>query len=81
MQLSTLFIIGADPVESAFREAAEKEAEELGQDLIRHKNNKRAQQDEPESQLYDILQQRGLMPKSALLEFPGLVKLVKYKAE
>ena len=37
-------------VEAAFGEAAEKEAEELGQDLVRYKHNERAQEDEPETQ-------------------------------
>lgn len=37
-------------VEPAFGEAAEKKAEELGQDLVRYKHNESAQQDEPETQ-------------------------------
>ena len=61
MKLAPFLVVGVVPpvelpqrvpaaVEAAFREAAEKEAEELGQDLVRYKNNKRAQQDEPETQ-------------------------------
>jgi len=39
-------------VEPAFGEAAEKKAEELGQDLVRYKHNESAQQDEPSSSEY-----------------------------
>ena len=50
MQLATLFVVGIAAVESTLGEAAEEEAEELREDLIRHKDNKGAQQDEPETQ-------------------------------
>ena len=61
VKLAPLLVVGVVPsvelpqrvpaaVEAAFGEAAEKEAEELGQDLVRDKHNERAQQDEPETQ-------------------------------
>ena len=51
MQLPTFFVVRTDSVETTFGEAAEEEAEELGEDFIRHKYNEGAQQDEPEIQI------------------------------